>query len=161
MRIDAVLGIIGKVEVEEALPADIDALVQKREDAHGRLRTGKKPTQSALNSKPWVSCLRILHRVSDGIKRKLKRFFRPCSILLLNISLCRVCWPFLFLSADSSPVSSWIFRIALKPWANALAIVSGVILWPNSIWMLVILRFPMSAAWRQLTPLSWRSWNIC
>jgi cysteinyl-tRNA synthetase len=33
MRIDAVLGVIGKVEVEEALPADIDALVQKREDA--------------------------------------------------------------------------------------------------------------------------------
>jgi cysteinyl-tRNA synthetase len=33
MAIDAVLGVIGKVEVEEALPADIDALVQKREDA--------------------------------------------------------------------------------------------------------------------------------
>ena len=33
MRIDAVLGVIGKVEVEEALSADIDALVQKREDA--------------------------------------------------------------------------------------------------------------------------------
>ena len=31
MRIDEVLGVIGKVEVEEALPADIDALVQKRE----------------------------------------------------------------------------------------------------------------------------------
>ena len=31
MSFDAVLGVIGKVEVEEALPADIDALVQKRE----------------------------------------------------------------------------------------------------------------------------------
>ena len=31
--IDEVLGVIGKVEVEEALPADIDALVQKRESA--------------------------------------------------------------------------------------------------------------------------------
>ena len=27
MQIDEVLGVIGKVEVEEALPADIDALV--------------------------------------------------------------------------------------------------------------------------------------
>ena len=33
MRFDEVLGVIGKVEVEEALPADIDALVQKREEA--------------------------------------------------------------------------------------------------------------------------------
>jgi cysteinyl-tRNA synthetase len=33
MRIDEVLGVIGKVEVEEALPLDIDALVQKRENA--------------------------------------------------------------------------------------------------------------------------------
>jgi len=33
MRIDGVLGIIGKVEVEEALSSDIDALVQKREEA--------------------------------------------------------------------------------------------------------------------------------
>lgn len=33
MRIDGVLGVIGKVEVEEALSADIDALVQKREEA--------------------------------------------------------------------------------------------------------------------------------
>lgn len=33
MKIDAVLGVIGKVEVEEALPSDIDALVQKREVA--------------------------------------------------------------------------------------------------------------------------------
>jgi cysteinyl-tRNA synthetase len=33
MKIDEVLGVIGKVEVEEALPADIDALVQKREEA--------------------------------------------------------------------------------------------------------------------------------
>ena len=33
MRIDEVLGVIGKVEVEEALPADVDALVQKREEA--------------------------------------------------------------------------------------------------------------------------------
>jgi cysteinyl-tRNA synthetase len=33
MRIDHVLGVIGKVEVKEALSADIDALVQKREDA--------------------------------------------------------------------------------------------------------------------------------
>ena len=33
MRIDGVLGVIGKVEVEEALPIDIDALVQKREQA--------------------------------------------------------------------------------------------------------------------------------
>ena len=33
MRIDEVLGVIGKVEIEEALPADIDALVQKREEA--------------------------------------------------------------------------------------------------------------------------------
>jgi cysteinyl-tRNA synthetase len=31
MKFDAVLGVIGKVEVEEALSADIDALVQKRE----------------------------------------------------------------------------------------------------------------------------------
>ena len=33
MRLDTVLGVIGKVEVEEALPEDIDALVQKREAA--------------------------------------------------------------------------------------------------------------------------------
>ena len=33
MRLDTVLGVIGKVEVEEALPEDIDALVQKRETA--------------------------------------------------------------------------------------------------------------------------------
>jgi cysteinyl-tRNA synthetase len=33
MRFDEVLGVIGKVEVEEALPTDIDALVQKREAA--------------------------------------------------------------------------------------------------------------------------------
>jgi cysteinyl-tRNA synthetase len=33
MRIDEVLGVIGKVEVREVLPADIDALVQKREEA--------------------------------------------------------------------------------------------------------------------------------
>jgi cysteinyl-tRNA synthetase len=33
MKLDAVLGVIGKVEVEEALSADIDALVQKREVA--------------------------------------------------------------------------------------------------------------------------------
>lgn len=33
MRIDEVLGIIGKVEVEETLPSDIEALVQKREAA--------------------------------------------------------------------------------------------------------------------------------
>ncbi len=33
MQFDSVLGVIGKVEVEEALPTDIDALVQKREAA--------------------------------------------------------------------------------------------------------------------------------
>ena len=33
MRIDGVLGVIGKVEVEETLPSDIDGLVQKREAA--------------------------------------------------------------------------------------------------------------------------------
>jgi cysteinyl-tRNA synthetase len=33
MRIDEVLGVIGRVEVEEALSSDIDALVQKREAA--------------------------------------------------------------------------------------------------------------------------------
>ena len=33
MQFDSVLGVIGKVEVEEALPQDIDALVQKREAA--------------------------------------------------------------------------------------------------------------------------------
>ena len=33
MRLDEVLGVIGRVEVEEALPADIDSLVQKREAA--------------------------------------------------------------------------------------------------------------------------------
>ena len=33
MKFDAVLGVIGKVEVEEALPIDIDVLVQKREEA--------------------------------------------------------------------------------------------------------------------------------
>jgi cysteinyl-tRNA synthetase len=33
MRIDEVLGVIGKVEMEEALSEDIDALVQKREEA--------------------------------------------------------------------------------------------------------------------------------
>ena len=32
-RVDEVLGVIGDVEVEETLPADIDALVQKREEA--------------------------------------------------------------------------------------------------------------------------------
>ena len=33
MQFDEVLGVIGKVEVEEALPAEVDALVQKREEA--------------------------------------------------------------------------------------------------------------------------------
>jgi cysteinyl-tRNA synthetase len=33
MRLDEVLGVVGTVEVEEALPMDIDALVQKREAA--------------------------------------------------------------------------------------------------------------------------------
>jgi cysteinyl-tRNA synthetase len=33
MRLDEVLGVIGKAEAEEALPADIDALVRKREEA--------------------------------------------------------------------------------------------------------------------------------
>ena len=33
MRLDEVLGVIGRVEVEEALPSHIDALVQKREEA--------------------------------------------------------------------------------------------------------------------------------
>ena len=33
VKLDEVLGVIGKVEVEEALPSDIDALVQKREAA--------------------------------------------------------------------------------------------------------------------------------
>jgi cysteinyl-tRNA synthetase len=33
MRIDGILGVIGRVEVEEALPIDIDALIQKREVA--------------------------------------------------------------------------------------------------------------------------------
>jgi cysteinyl-tRNA synthetase len=33
MHFDEVLGVIGKVEVEEALPTDIEALVQKREEA--------------------------------------------------------------------------------------------------------------------------------
>ena len=33
MRFDEVLGLVGKVEVEEALPTDIDGLVQKREEA--------------------------------------------------------------------------------------------------------------------------------
>jgi len=33
MRIDSVLGVIGRVEMEEALPGDIDTLVQKRENA--------------------------------------------------------------------------------------------------------------------------------
>ena len=33
MRLDEVLGVIGKIEAEEALPQDIDALVQKREAA--------------------------------------------------------------------------------------------------------------------------------
>ena len=33
MMLDEVLGIIGKVEVEEALTADIEAIVQKREAA--------------------------------------------------------------------------------------------------------------------------------
>jgi cysteinyl-tRNA synthetase len=33
MQFDSVLGVIGKVEVEEALPSDIDGLVQKREEA--------------------------------------------------------------------------------------------------------------------------------
>ena len=126
----------------------------------GKLRTGKKPTPSAPNSKLWASCLRIPRRVSGGIKRRLKRFFRLDSILLLCIFLCRVCLLVSFSSAVNSPCSSWIFSIALKPCANALAIVSGLILWPNSVWMLVILRLPMSAAWVQLAPLSCSSWNI-
>jgi cysteinyl-tRNA synthetase len=50
MRIDAVLGVIGKVEVEEALPADIDALVQKREEAR--------------KAKNW--------KEADGIRAQLK-----------------------------------------------------------------------------------------
>jgi cysteinyl-tRNA synthetase len=33
MQIDAVLGVIGEVKTQEVLPAEIDALVQKREEA--------------------------------------------------------------------------------------------------------------------------------
>jgi cysteinyl-tRNA synthetase len=33
MQIDAVLGVIGEVKMQEALPVEIDALVQKREEA--------------------------------------------------------------------------------------------------------------------------------
>jgi cysteinyl-tRNA synthetase len=33
MQIDEVLGVVGKVEVEEAFPTDIDALIQKRKEA--------------------------------------------------------------------------------------------------------------------------------
>jgi cysteinyl-tRNA synthetase len=33
MQIDAVLGVIGEVKTQEILPAEIDALVQKREEA--------------------------------------------------------------------------------------------------------------------------------
>jgi cysteinyl-tRNA synthetase len=33
MQIDAVLGVVGEVKMQEALPAEIDALVQKREEA--------------------------------------------------------------------------------------------------------------------------------
>ena len=33
MQFDAVLGVIGEVPMEEALPAEVDALVQKREEA--------------------------------------------------------------------------------------------------------------------------------
>ncbi|HLN89730.1 MAG TPA: cysteine--tRNA ligase, partial [Candidatus Binatia bacterium] len=33
MRFDDVLGLVGKVEVEEVLPSEIDSLVQKREEA--------------------------------------------------------------------------------------------------------------------------------
>ncbi len=33
LRLDGVLGVIGEVQVEEALPADIDALVRRREEA--------------------------------------------------------------------------------------------------------------------------------
>jgi len=50
MRIDEVLGVIGKVEVEEALPQDIDALVQKRE--------------AARKSKSW--------KEADAIRAQLK-----------------------------------------------------------------------------------------
>ncbi len=50
MRFDAVLGVIGKVEVEETLSADIDALVQKREEAR--------------KTKNW--------KEADGIRAQLK-----------------------------------------------------------------------------------------
>ena len=58
------------------------------------------------------------------------------------------------------PGSSWIFSMALNPCASALAIVSGVTVWPNSFWMPVILCLAMSAAWVQLAFFSFRSWNI-
>ena len=50
VKFDAVLGVIGKVEVEEALSADIDALVQKRE--------------AARKAKNW--------KEADGIRVQLK-----------------------------------------------------------------------------------------
>jgi cysteinyl-tRNA synthetase len=50
MRIDEVLGVIGRVEVEEALSSDIDALVQQRE--------------AARKAKNW--------KEADAIRAKLK-----------------------------------------------------------------------------------------
>ena len=75
MSLDEVLGVIGKVEVEEALPATL-MLWCRNVKKPVKPKTGKKPTPSEHNSKPWASCLRIQHRACGGIKRKLKRFFR-------------------------------------------------------------------------------------
>ncbi len=50
MRIDEVLGVIGKVEIEEKLSSDIDGLVQKRE--------------AARKAKNWVE--------ADSIRAQLK-----------------------------------------------------------------------------------------
>ena len=48
-RIDEVLGIIGKVEVEETLPQDIDASGEKSVRKPEKPRIGRKPTPSEHN----------------------------------------------------------------------------------------------------------------
>ena len=64
MKVDAVLGLIGKVEVEEALSADIDALVQKREEAR---KTKKWKEADAIRAQLKAKGI-VLEDTAQGVR---------------------------------------------------------------------------------------------
>jgi cysteinyl-tRNA synthetase len=59
-----VLGIIGKVEVEEALPTDVDVLVQKREQAR-KARNWKEADEIRAQLKAMGI---VLEDTSQGVR---------------------------------------------------------------------------------------------